>query len=554
MTSKTEDGIEKEAPPSFLKPKTLAVTGIGSEDLREVGNFQSYYLEGWNLQVLNVAICLGLFLATLESTIVSTSLLSITNSLHGFQKSSWIVTSYLLTFTGFLIVIAKLSDIFGRKPMMIFCLLFFIVWPVACGLAQTLVQLHLHIARIVFRALQGIGGGGIYTLTFVILPENISPADYPTYAAIVSSVLAFSSLLGPILGGLICDHASWRWIFFLNAPGGALSLILLWLVLPPEQRRNESITQKVRRIDYLGAFLVLSSTILFVTALEQGGTGFSWHNAIVLAPLIISIILAIGSLLRSYNLRNQDSIQEPVLSWKLLTDRFALGLFLNAFFVGSAFLSSIIVLPQQFQVVYKDTASKSGYRLLCVTLVSPIFSGVAGFLTQKKHIPPLYVLLVGQCLVVIGCGLSSSISHETRLFPKEEYGYQVIMGAGFGLCLSTVVMAAPLAFPKQDMAVGMGTTNQMRNLGGSIGISICANLLSDTLSNRVAKLLSPVQFQSLLGSAESIHLIPKEAQDEVRDAFARSFQRQMYAVTGLGAAGLLCTLIMVERKPRFQQN
>lgn len=282
----------------------------------------------------------------------------------------------------------------------------------------------------------------------------------------------------------------------------------------------------------------------------------------MLAPLVISIALACGSLLRSYTLRKADSLEESVLCWNLLPDRFSLGLFLNAFFVGSAFLSSIIVLPQQFQVVYNDSASTSGYLLLCLTLTSPVFSDVAGFLMQKRHIPPLYILLAGQSLVVVGCGLASSIANGIRSYSKEEYGYQVIMGAGFGRCLSTVVMAAPLAFIKRDMveflrsavllndtvpninlAVGMGTTNQMRNPGGSIGISICANILSKTLSNNVADLLSPAQFQLLLGSAQSIHLIPRGLQDKVRDTFAISFQQQMYGITGLCAAGLLCALI-----------
>ncbi|KAF2181151.1 hypothetical protein K469DRAFT_692381 [Zopfia rhizophila CBS 207.26] len=518
-----------------------------------LGDFQSYYLKGWKLQVLSFALCLGLFLATLESTIVSTSLLSITNSLHSFQKSSWIVTSYLLTFTGFLVIIAKLSDIFGRKAMIVFCLLTFITFSIACGFAQTSIQL------IVFRAFQGIGGGGIYALTFVILPENISPKEYPVYAAIVSSVLAFSSLLGPLLGGLICDHASWRWVFFLNAPAGLVAPVLVAIALPGKRpsdstASSKSIRRKLRRIDYLGAFLVLSSSIMFVTALEQGGTGFSWRSSVVLSLLIISIFPFLGCLLRSWQQRHRYESEEPILAWNLLTDRFSLGMFLNAFFAGSAFLSAIIILPQQFQVVYGDSPEKAGYQLLCVTLVSPVFSGVAGFLMQKKQTPPLYILIVGQSLIVLGCGLACSVSPSTRSFPRVEYGYQAIMGAGFGLCLSTVVMAAPLAFPREDMAVGMGTTNQMRNLGGSIGISICANLLSSTLSNQLNDRLSPTQFHALLGSAEAIDVIPRELQDQVREAFSRSFTRQMQAITGLGVAGLLFTLIMIERRPRFQKS
>ena len=238
----------------------------------------------------------------------------------------------------------------------------------------------------------------------------------------------------PEVSASTSPHRSIFLILRRSAPAAAVSLSLLWLVLPPEPSSDTSLVDKVRRIDYLGAFLVLSSTVLLVTALEQGGTGYSWRSALVLSLLIFSIILLAGSILHSWSLRHRNKRAEPVLAWNLLSDRFAIGLFLNAFFGGSAFLAAIVVLPLQFQVVYQDTASGSGYRLLCLTLVSPLFSGVAGFLTQRKHTPPLYTLLAGQSLTVIGSGLASSLHPEMRTYPVREYGYQTIMGAGFGLC------------------------------------------------------------------------------------------------------------------------
>ncbi|KAF2106986.1 putative MFS multidrug transporter [Lophiotrema nucula] len=492
--------------------------------------------------------CLGLFLASLESTIVSTSLLSITNDLNGFRKASWVVAAYLLTYTGFLVVMAKLSDTFGRKATIVFCLSLFILFSIGCGFAQTIVQL------IVCRAFQGIGGGGISTLTFVILPENISPADYPTYAAVVSSTLAFSSLLGPVLGGVICDNATWRWVFFLNAPAGAVALILILITLPGRPRSDESMLSKLKRVDYLGAFLVLSATVLFVTALEQGGTGYSWKSALVLSLLIISIFLGSGCLFWSWYIEHASKPQEPMLAWSLLTDRFSAGIFLNTFFLGSVFLSAIVVLPQQFQVVYQDTPARAGYRLLCVTLISPLFTGVAGFCMQKKQVPPFYILLAAQSLALLGCGLASSVPESARSYRGAEYACQAIMGAGFGLGLSTAIMAAPLAFSKKDMAVGIGTTNQMRGLGSSIGVSVCANILSRTLTSKLSGELSSTQMKGLLGSAEAIKMIPAELQEQVRQAFAESFTRQMQALCGLAGAGLLATLIMVERRPRYQER
>lgn len=241
-----------------------------------------------------------------------------------------------------------------------------------------------------------------------------------------------------------------------SAPG-LVALALVAITLPGKRSSNstspEPIMRKSRKIYYLGAFLVLSFSILFVTALEQGGTGFSWGSSVVFSLLIVSVFLFLGCLVRSWQQRHRNESQEPILAWNLLKDRYPLGMFFNSFFAGSAFLSAIIVLPQQFQVVYGDSPGRAGYQLLCVTLISPVFSGVAGFLMQKRLTPPLYILIIGQSLIVLGCGLASSVSTSTRSFPRAEYGYQVIMGAGFGLCLSTVVMAAPLAFTKEDMGM-----------------------------------------------------------------------------------------------------
>jgi hypothetical protein len=236
-----------------------------------------------------------------------------------------------------------------------------------------------------------------------------------------------------------------------SGPAGAVTLALLLISLPGKPQSNGTLAQKLRKVDYLGTLLVLATTILFVTALEQSGTGQSWRSRLVLALLITSIVLIFMCLGWSWNLHRRGYPQEPMVAWNLLTDRFCLGLFLNSFFMGSVFLSAIIILPQLFQVVFQDTPAKAGYRLLCVTLVSPLFTGVAGYLTQKRRVPPLYVLIAAQALAVLGCGLASSLPDDARKYPLAGYGYQVIMGAGFGLGLSTAIMAAPQAFNKTDM-------------------------------------------------------------------------------------------------------
>ncbi|RBQ79305.1 hypothetical protein FVER14953_21271 [Fusarium verticillioides] len=169
---------------------------------------QKVYHTGWRLHALTSALCLSLLLSTLETTIVSTALVSIVDALQGFNMAGWIVTSYLVTYTGFLIIYSKLSDIFGCKLMLLVAITIFTVFSMACGASNSMVPL------IVFRAFQGMGGSGIYSLSTIMVPLMVPPEKYATYISIMSSTFILSSVLGPILGGAITDHTTWRWVFY----------------------------------------------------------------------------------------------------------------------------------------------------------------------------------------------------------------------------------------------------------------------------------------------------------------------------------------------------
>jgi uncharacterized membrane protein len=236
-------------------------------------------------------------------------------------------------------------------------------------------------------------------------------------------------------------------------------LVLFHLTLPahfPYTREEDSPTklklgQKLRRIDILGVFLLLASSFLFVTAIEEGGIHYAWNSALVLTLLILSVLLIFGITGWSKYFTKRKTLQESVLPWTILSDRYALGLLLVCFFSGLGFITCIIILPQHYQVVFRDSASTSGYRLLAMTLVTPLGSGVAGVFLQKVRTPPLYVLLSGFAFIILGTGLSTMATHTTERFPASEYGYQIIMGFGFGINLATIVMAAPLTFTPQDL-------------------------------------------------------------------------------------------------------
>lgn len=427
-----------------------------------------FTIEGPRLYVLVLSLCICLFLSTLESTVVGTALVAITNDLKGFDISSWIVTSYLLTYTGFLTVLAKMSDTFGRRLVMSLCIVIFIIFSIACGVAKTMMQL------IVFRAFQGIGGGGMYTMAFVILPEMVPPSKYAAYSGIIAGVVALSSLLGPVFGGVISNGGDWKWIFLFNAPAGAVALVLFYFALPAhfphslddvDAPINLRLAQKVRRIDFIGLFLILASSFLLVTAIQEGGIAYPWGSGTVVSLLVLSIVSMVGLAAwgKYFTRKSTTTVREPVLPWTILSDRYAFGLLLVCFFTGLGFLTCVIILPQHYQVVYHDSPATSGYRLLAMTLMTPVGSAAAGYALQKMHSPPLYVFLAGFAFIVLGTGLSTISDHNFDGFPKREYGFQVIMGFGFGINLSSAVMAAPLAFSRRDL----GTSEQMRPLQSS---------------------------------------------------------------------------------------
>ncbi|PVI04203.1 MFS general substrate transporter [Periconia macrospinosa] len=380
-----------------------------------------------------------LFKSQLAARWVGTALVAITDDLQNFVISSWIVTSYLLTYTGFLTVLAKLSDTFGRRNVMAHCIILFIIFSVACGVAKTMLQL------IVFRAVQGIGGGGMYTMAFVLLPEMVPPSQYALYSGMISGVAALAHLLGLIFGGVISNNGKWPWIFLLNAPPGFVALILFCLLLPahfPFSKENTEalinipLTQKLRRIDSLGLLLLLSS-----------GIGYPCNGGLVLSLLIVSFTCMVGLVAWSKLFtRRLTTVQEPVLPWMFLSSRYVVSLLFTCFFTGLGFLTS----------VFEDTSATAGFRLLAMTLSVPCGAGAAGYALQTMHSPPLYVFLGEFSFMILGTGLSTIKTHLSGEFPKEQYGLQIIMGLGFGINMAAMVMAAPLAFSQRDLGTLQG--------------------------------------------------------------------------------------------------
>ncbi|KAL8959883.1 MAG: hypothetical protein Q9193_003324 [Seirophora villosa] len=283
-----------------------------------------------------------------------------------------------------------------------------------------------------------------------------------------------------------------------------------------------------RRVDYTGTTLLLAASVLLVTALEEGGTEYSWRSACVLVLLFTSFIAWAAFFIRErYQSRTKDAAKHvSVLPWHLITNRFWASMMLHAFFTGMSYLTMVIVLPQKFQVVNGDSGFKAGYRLLALMMSFSLGAILSSILTEKKRVPPFCTFIFAACLQILGLGLMTSLPTTQLGFPPAQYGYEVVMGFGFGLSISTLIMSVPLVVGGDDHAVTMGAVAQARTLGGSLGISICTNLLNNHIKDALQQVLSAQQIGDLLGSARSIASFPEHVRPVVRRIYAEGYRDQ----------------------------
>ncbi|KAF5548162.1 multidrug transporter [Fusarium napiforme] len=497
------------------------------------------YLTGWKLHSLSAALWISLFLSTLETTIVSTSLVSITDALDGFILRDWIVTSYLLTYTGFLTIYAKLSDVFGKKTMLLLALFIFTLFSGLCGAANNVVDL------IILRAFQGIGASGIYAMILAIAPSLVPITKYAKYMGVMSTVfitasvflLKYDSAFMLDRDMLTQDH---------SLPGGAIAFVMVCFFLPAsEESSNLSLLKVLRvkfrrsnwvRIDVLGIILLLAASVLLVFALEEGDTRYSWSNAIVIATLALAVALFIAFVFWEVYVEKSPSKQEPVFPPSICKDRISSAMLLTTCFVGFPFVSMVVNIPQRAQAVYGMSPSRAGIILLPMMLTSPAATVLSGYLTGNAKVPPAYLIIIAAVLQILGVGLTCSLSTDTTDMPDAQYGYEVLMGVGFGMGLATVLTFARVVVSEANLPVMMGALTQIRVLGGTVSLAICATRLNNHIKPKLNDLVSSGQAAAILDSVSAINDLDRSQQLAVRKAFAEGYNLQNIFMTVMSAA------------------
>ncbi|TGO18279.1 hypothetical protein BTUL_0011g00850 [Botrytis tulipae] len=533
--------------PSSVAPEKVVPEDSGTISDQSASD-GTRYLSGWRLGLLT----LGLMLSSLDITIVSTSLVTISDDLQAFDQSSWIVNSYLTTYFSALIIWAKMSDLVGRKIMLVVALVIFLAFSGGCGGASNSTQL------ITFRALQGVGGAGIFSMVPIIVAEMVVPEQYGKFNGIVSLALAISFLLGPLLGGAIPQHTTWRWIFWINLPIGMVGLVLVILAMPagfPDNRPSKAVLLPPKlsdlrgKFDYVGFLLLPTACIFLIVAFEEAGVAFAWNSALVITFLVLAFVLLALFFAWQRLLFLKQSARQPVIPWEFLKHRVLMGIYIYALLSGVPFVTLVIEIPQRVQNISNTSTLIAGVRVLPYTMSVAVGSAITGGLTAKGRIPPIYVLIAATVLQILGTGLLYSIP-VTAHMPASFYGYEVLAGMGVGLGLTTLLSITPFIVEKRLLAVALGGVTQMRILGGAIGVAIATSLLSSNVISALADILPAEIVNHLLQNISSVALLSPGDQIAVRTAFAQGYKKQLVMILCFCAAELLAIGLMWERKPR----
>jgi EmrB/QacA subfamily drug resistance transporter len=443
----------------------------------------------------------SLFLSALDSTIVATALPTIVGDLGGLDHIAWVFTSYLLTSTVSVPLFGKVSDIYGRRQVFQLTIVIFLVGSVLAGFAQTMNQL------ILFRGIQGIGGGGLLAMTFTILGDILSPRERPQYMGYFTGVFAAASVIGPLMGGFFVDNLTWRWVFFINIPFGIAALLVTakYLRVPTPTER--------RPIDFLGSALFSIAVTSLLLGATWGGTEYAWTS-----PMIIGLFSA-GAVFSVLFVLQERRAEEPLLPLRMFkNDIFSVSIAMGVLF-GSVMVVGSVFLPLFLQIVRGESATSSGFLLVPMmagVLVGSTYGG--RLITKTGRYKPFPI--VGGAMCIAGIAMLATIDvNTTQAFVSIG---MCIMGLGIGTSSPVTTLAVQNVAAKGDMGAATSAVNFFRSLGSAFGVAIFGAIqsarLHSVLNARLPK--GAAIGDSILNSPKSVLAMPPPVRHAIQEAVA----------------------------------
>ncbi|RLV87969.1 Vacuolar basic amino acid transporter 5 [Meyerozyma sp. JA9] len=510
-------------------------------------NREDHHLHGTQLMMCILSVFLCLFLFALDQTIVATILTTVGNKFDGFGRIGWLSSGFLLSTAVLVPSWGNVAMVFGRKITMYAAILIFGAGSLMCALSNNMNTL------IGGRVLAGVGGGGIQSLSFVIVSEVVPIERRPFAMAVMGCTFAVASVLGPLIGGAFTDNVSWRWCFYINLPIGAVAALVLFFSFNPPKTKGQ-MREKLKLIDYLGTLLFTSGLVVFLLAITFGsGNDFAWNSAAVIVCFILGTVILIVWCI--YNFRFSKN---PLLPWEVVRVSQVSAPALTLFCTFGSFMSGILYISIYFQVIHGANAWRSGVELLPFIISSVLSSVTSGISIAKSRFVKPFAVVAG-VLGPLGYGLLSLLKVHSN--SSSKIGLLILPGVSTGMQIQASIIASQVSAPKSPGGMIYATTyiNVARATGGALASALSTAVYSSALKNalsshlpkasqEVQHQLSSVQIDALVDSTELIKTLSLEAQAFVKDQVMWAIERVFYMNIGFASLGFIACLFATNHR------